>query len=129
MILCFVVVSCAGGALQPEEPIWGKQQCAHCAMLVSEKPSAAQVITAEGKRRFFDDPGCLLAWEARTSPRLVSRWVRGPGGTGWVDPQVTRFSSGNPTPMDFGFLADPQGSFSFDDVRVAVQEKANRGAQ
>lgn len=126
MLLSMLVLGCAEGALKAEEPIWGKQQCAHCAMLVSEKPPSAQALTAEGKRRFFDDLGCLVAWEDREHPKVTARWVRDPSGTGWVDPVATHFSPGHPTPMDFGFLPDAQGAASFEQVRAAVREKAQR---
>jgi hypothetical protein len=41
-----------------------------------------------------------------------------------VDPAATKFSGGNVTPMDFGFLPDAKGTLSFDQVRAAVREKA-----
>ena len=117
-------LGCDEGALKPEEPVWGKQQCAHCAMLVSQKPTAAQALTAQGKRLFFDDIGCLVAWEDREAPKVTARWVRAPSGTGWVDPTSAHFSAGHPTPMDFGFLPDAQGTVSFDALRAAVKVKA-----
>lgn len=120
-----LLLGCPERALAPVEPVWGKQSCAHCAMLVSEKAAAAQVVTADGQRRFFDDPGCMVAWEDREAPRVSARWVRGPGGAGWVDPTTARFSAGHPTPMDFGFLADTDG-VTFEQVRAAVREKAQR---
>lgn len=123
LLLWLLLLGCTEGGLKPVEPVWGKQQCAHCAMLVTEKAAAAQVITSDGKRRFFDDPGCLVAWEDREQPKLAGRWVRGPGGAGWVDPTATRFSAGHPTPMDFGFLADSTG-LTFDEMRAAVRQKA-----
>jgi len=119
-----LVVGCAERAPGPEEPIWGKQQCAHCAMLVSEKAPAAQLLGTDGKRRFFDDLGCMVAWEDREQRQVKARWVRAPSGDGWVDPAATKFSGGKVTPMDFGFLPDAQGTLSFDQVRAVVREKA-----
>jgi hypothetical protein len=126
-LLLLMVVGCAEARLVAEEPVWGKQQCAHCAMLVSEKPPAAQAVTADSRRRFFDDVGCLVAWEQREQPTVAARWVRTPEGK-WVDPASTRFSSGQATPMDFGFLPSAEGSATFDDVRAAVQQKSARGS-
>ena len=119
-----LLMGCSDGALKPGEPVWGKQQCAHCAMLVSQKPPAAQVLTTEGKRRFFDDVGCMVAWEERESPGVSARWVREPSGLGWVDPASAHFSAGHPTPMGFGFLPDAQGTITFEALRAAVKEKA-----
>lgn len=125
-LLFMLVLGCSETRLEAVEPIWGKQQCAHCAMLVSEKPPSAQAVTSDHKRRFFDDLGCLIAWELREKPQVTARWVRNPDGA-WVDPSATRFASGATTPMDFGFLPDPKGDADFDQVRAAVQEKVSRG--
>lgn len=123
-LLFLAVLGCSERVLKPEEPIWGKQQCSHCAMLVSERPPSAQAVTAEGKRYFFDDIGCMVAWEDRVAPRVAARWVRAPVGNAWADPATSRFSGGRPTPMDFGFLPDAQGTVTFDQLRDAVREKA-----
>jgi hypothetical protein len=91
-------------------------------MLVSEKAPSAQALLQNGQRRFFDDVGCLVAWEAREQPQLAAHWVRGPGGEGWVAPEATRFQAGVPTPMDYGFVAATDG-VTFDEVRAAVARK------
>ena len=126
MLLCLLVMSCAERPLEAVDPIWGKQQCAHCAMLVSERPPSAQAITAEGKRKYFDDLGCMVAWEDRESPKVAARWVRAQDGSGWIDPEDAHFVGGQATPMDYGFLPEAQGRFSFSDVRASVREKAQR---
>ncbi len=126
MVLFLLLMSCAERALEAVDPVWGKQQCAHCAMLVSAKPPAAQAITAEGKRKYFDDVGCMVAWEDRESPNVAARWVRAPDGSGWLDPEGARFVGGQATPMDSGFLPGPDGRFTFSEVRAAVREKAQR---
>lgn len=118
-----MVLGCSESVLKPEEPIWGKQQCAHCAMLVSDRPPAAQLVTADGKRHFFDDVGCMVAWEDHEGPRVAARWVHAPGGKGWTDPAATRFSAGRSTPMDFGFLPDARGTVTFDQLGDAVRGK------
>ena len=122
-LLIVLAMSCSDAPLAAVEPVWGKQQCSHCAMLVSEKPPAAQAVTSDSKRRFFDDVGCMIAWELREHPVVTARWVRADGK--WVDPAAARFSAGHSTPMDFGFLADSAGALGFAEVRAAVQEKIN----
>lgn len=124
-VLASLLVSCAEKPPQPQDPYWGKQACAHCAMLVSEKAPAAQAVLKNGQRKFFDDVGCLVAWEAREHPEVVARWVRGPNAEGWVDPAQARFAEGQPTPMDYGFIAADEG-VSFDAVRAAVAQKERR---
>ena len=121
--LMLLLVGCTQSAPRAEDPVWGKQACAHCAMLVSEKPPAAQVITGDGKRHFFDDLGCMVAFEERDHPSVAARWVRDARGKGWADPATTHFSGGHKTPMDFGFLPDLQGPVTWDDLREAVLQK------
>ena len=123
-LVLLMLAGCTERVPGPEEPIWGKQQCAHCAMLVSEKAPAAQLLTAEGKRRFFDDLGCMVAFEEREHPKVAARWVRTPADDGWVDPATVKFSGGKVTPMDFGFLSQAQGPLTFEEVRTAVNNKA-----
>jgi hypothetical protein len=120
-----LVLACESGPLKAVDPVWGKQPCAHCAMLVSERASAAQAVLDNGERKFFDDVGCMVAWEAREQPKVKARWVRGPEAEGWVEPSTAKFSSGNPTPMDFGFVAAVDG-VTWDEVVHAVQTKARR---
>ncbi len=123
LLLVMLMTSCSDARLVAEEPVWGKQQCSHCAMLVSEKVSAAQLVTTDSKRRFFDDLGCMVAWELREHPTVAARWVRANGS--WADPGSSHFSAGHATPMDFGFVADAAGTLTFDEVRTAVQERQN----
>jgi len=124
LILTLTLTAC-DSTPRPEEPIWGKQPCAHCAMLLSERALAAQALFEDGCCKFFDDVGCLVAWQDREHPRLKAQWVRGPNAEGWVDPTTAKFSSGHPTPMDFGFLASNEG-VTFDEVREAVRNKTRK---
>jgi copper chaperone NosL len=108
----------------PAEPVWGKQACAHCSMLVTEPPPAAQLSRADGTRLFFDDVGCLAAHLDREgeggAPHL---WVR--RGEGWVSATGTRYASGARTPMDFGFLPAAEG-VSWEALREAVRARGQR---
>lgn len=125
VMLSLVFAACESGPPRPQEPVWGKQACAHCAMLVSERAPAAQVLLDDGHRLFFDDVGCMVAWQEREAPRLKGQWVRAAGGEGWVEPGATKFSSGASTPMDFGFIAANEG-VTFEDVRAAVRTKVRK---
>lgn len=113
---------------RPEEPVWGKTACAHCAMLVSDKRYAAQ-LTRGGERFFFDDVGCLVSWlDERgnaASPDLRS-WVRDAETSTWVDATSARYASGAKTPMDFGFESKRGGTLGFEDVRRGVAEKRGK---
>ena len=125
LVACVALFSCEESSPKPEDPIWGKQACAHCSMLVSEKPPAAQVLPVKGTRKFFDDVGCMVAWEDREAPQLKARWVRNPVGDGWVDATTAHYLGGQITPMDFGFLPAEEG-ISFEEMKTAVRAKAAR---
>jgi copper chaperone NosL len=110
----------------PEDPIWGKQPCAHCRMLVSDPRYAAQALTASGERVYFDDVGCL-ARELAEHPGALATWVRDAKAR-WIETSRARFSGGAPTPMDFGFVVDDAGSFDFTAVQAAVVRGPARGS-
>ncbi len=120
------VAACARSD-RPEEPVWGKQPCAHCAMLVSDKRYAAQA-TMDGERRFFDDIGCMVLWadERRAPPHPA--WVRDAEQGTWVDARGARYAEGAKTPMDFGFEARAAGGLAWDEMRARViqRKKAER---
>jgi copper chaperone NosL len=119
-----VAAACDRGADEPVDPVWGKQPCAHCAMLVGDRAHAAQASSG-GDRFYFDDVGCLVLWlEERGSggaPRHV--WVRDSEAPRWLEARHARYAAGAKTPMDFGFEATSTGGAGWDDVRVAVIAK------
>jgi copper chaperone NosL len=120
-LIILLAAACTPGIGQPAEPIWGKQACAHCSMLVTEKPPAAQLTLSDGTRKFFDDVGCMVSWidHERLTPRAM--WVR--RGDAWVPAAEARYASQANTPMDFGFVAAPDG-VGWEDVKAAVRAKA-----
>jgi copper chaperone NosL len=104
------------------EPVWGKEPCAHCKMLVSDKRYAAQLVDEAGDHRFFDDIGCMVLFmDARKPPERV--WVRESTSGTWVDARTARYVQGARTPMDFGFEARNDGTIAFEAVRAAVLAK------
>ena len=112
---------------RPEDPVWGKQPCAHCAMLVTDKRYAAQAIV-DGDRRFFDDVGCMVLWADERGKDLALAWVRDADKGGWVEAGGARYASGARTPMDFGFEAREGGTVGWSDVkaRVVAKKRAER---
>jgi hypothetical protein len=86
-------------------------------MLVSDPRFAAQLVDASGRRRFFDDIGCLdahLAEHPSETPRGL--WVR--LGESWVDARSARYFSDAASPMDYGFVAGERGPLDFSSVRA-----------
>lgn len=104
------------------DPVWGKEPCAHCAMLVSDKRHGAQVIDS-GDRRFFDDVGCMVVWLREHGDPADRAWVRDAGGVRWIDAKSARYQGGARTPMDFGFETRDDG-VGWDEMRDRVNAQA-----
>lgn len=119
MLITVLALGCTQDPPRAEDPYWGKQPCGHCAMLVSETAPAAQVVLTDGARRYFDDVGCLVGWEAREARAVRARWVRTPADDGWVNAETALYSSGHRTPMGYGFLPDTAG-LSWSELREAI---------
>jgi copper chaperone NosL len=121
-----LATSACEDATRPVDPVWGKQPCASCAMLVSERRYAAELSTARGDRLFFDDVGCLAAYLREHRPEVRGIWAH--DGSRWVDARVARFAPGQRTPMDYGFAVAEAGAASFEDVeRAVVARHADEG--
>jgi copper chaperone NosL len=116
LFLFFFLLAACEKTDTPVDPVWGKQPCAHCQMLVSDKRYAAQAVTATGDRLFFDDPGCLVKWMETNKP--AKAWVH-PGG--WVEVGVARFAPSAKTPMDYGFEPRDDGPLGFEEVRSRLK--------
>jgi hypothetical protein len=100
---------------QPEDPVWGKQSCGSCAMLVSDRHFAGQAITARGERLFFDDPGCLATYVSQHDG-VQHAWLMSARGQ-WIDAEKAHFEAGAKSPMDYGFQVTEAGTL---DLRTVV---------
>jgi hypothetical protein len=108
-------------SLEPAEPVWGKEPCAHCMMLVSERAPSAQALLEGGQRKFFDDVGCMVLYVEREGVTPKAWWVR--VGDGWKRAEEARYAREH-TPMDFGFVGASEG-VTFDEVKAAVKAKGS----
>jgi copper chaperone NosL len=125
--LVLTLAACEPSTDKPSDPVWGKEPCAHCAMLVTEKRFAAQLTTADGRRLHFDDVGCMLGYLADRKPSVHGSWVMD-GDTGtWLGARVALYRSGERTPMDFGFVASSREGTSYDLMERAVAARLSQG--
>ncbi len=115
LLLALALLGC-NAEREPVEPVWNKQPCDHCRMLLSERPYAAQAIDPEGDRRFFDDVGCLADY-LNDHPGSYAAWVA--LDDGWVDVAQARFVGDRRTPMGSGFAASADGGLDFTAVRAS----------
>ena len=122
-LAAIAIVACDDGS-KPVDPVWGKQPCAACSMLVSERRHAAQLTTARGERHYFDDVGCLAHSLRHARPEARGMWAR--DESGWVDAKQARYAKGLKTPMDYGFAASASGTASFDEVLAALAAPQDR---
>ncbi len=108
------------------DPVWGKEPCAHCAMLVGDRRFAAQIVTTS-ERKWFDDVGCFVLWAEAHPGKVQKAWVRDADGSGWLDAGSARYASGARTPMDFGFEGHASAAgktVGFEEMRAAVLARA-----
>jgi copper chaperone NosL len=120
MLFVLALAACENDHDRAVEPVWGKQPCEHCRMLLSHKPSAGQLVR-DGQRYYFDDLGCMARWldEQRVTVRA---WVR--QGDQWVDAEQARYRDDASTPMDYGFVPAAEGRITWTQLRARV---ANQG--
>lgn len=89
-------------------------------MIVENHRTAAEVLTQDGERLFFDDAGCMVVWLSKHPGAESKTWAM--TESGWAEATSARWSSGATTPMDFGWTASSAGS-SWNDMRAAVLER------
>lgn len=128
VILAIVALSTAALAAcesldKPVDPVWNKQPCAHCHMLLGERRHAAQLVTRSGERLHFDDVGCLVEAIASDPARVERAWVQNDAGA-WVEARNTRYARGAKTPMGYGFIARADGELSFDQLPAQLAQHA-----
>lgn len=130
MVACLVVLllACGPTKVEPEEPVWNKQACAECMMLLSDRRTAAQAQLPDGTHVFFDDFGCLVQWLSRPPELPRGTWVRAPSGSGWVDASKAYYSEGHMTPMDYG-LVSAQSGLTFEQASAAARSRAQQRKQ
>jgi copper chaperone NosL len=94
----------------PRPIAYDRESCAHCRMLISEPRFAAQLETAEGEVRSFDDPGCLLADLATRSAQPRALWFHHVREERWLDAAHVAFEPAERTPMGYGLAAVDAGT-------------------
>jgi copper chaperone NosL len=118
----------------PVEPAWDRDHCAHCRMAVSDPHFAAEIQTDDGRVLFFDDPGCLLAYErahAGTSPKERAVYFHHAREARWLPRSAAGFLRGADTPMNWGYTAvaaGEPGAVPADAVVLSPTPEARHGA-
>ncbi len=108
---------------RPLDPVWGKQACAHCAMLLSGPRFGAQLTTEAGDRYYFDDPGCMASFVRERPVRVRAMWVH--DQSGWVDAKSARYEAAV-SPMDYGFAPSSRGTADWAAVDQAAAQRGEK---
>ncbi len=118
----FVLAACST-ALEPASPVWNRQSCDECRMALSDDRHAAQIVGADGRRRWFDDIGCLVL-HLRDEPAPKAIWVTDEASGAWLPAVEARFRFGASTPMGYGVAAGRGGDgMTFDALDAALRER------
>lgn len=107
----------------PVPIVWEKEACAHCHMHIGEPRFAAQLQTSEGETFNFDDPGCLLRFQAERPRKVHAIYFHHQTEDRWLRLQETGFAAVAPTPMGYNLGAVPigtPGALSLDDAQHLV---------
>lgn len=97
------------GKPEPFRVLYGVDTCAECGMLVTARPSVAQMTTAREKARFCD-VGCLLLYVKRAYPGLeqdgvLAMYVPDWETLEWVEAEQAWWVTTNlATPMGWGVV-------------------------
>ena len=112
----------------PTEPDHG-EACAFCNMKVygsSESMGVftAQAITQSGERLFFDDSGCLLNLQRKTSEEFVASWVKDLESNEWIEVEESAVvKAAIETPMKYGyaFFSSPEQADAYVNDNTKLQ--------
>ncbi len=113
----------------PVDIAWDREPCAQCHMLIGDHSFAAQIQTTDGRVLDFDDPGCLLKYEAERKPSERAIYFHQLKGEGWLSRDKVAFVPVPSSPMGYDLGAVPigtPGAISIDEARARVLGLAPR---
>lgn len=120
ILTLLLTVGCLQEELVPREPLWGKEACSRCRMILSEKRYAVQRLFPNGEVHYYDDIICAL--KHNHAPDEGDLYVRPFDGNDWVAANKVMYLPGLMTPMNSGFGAVKEGgTVSFDEVIKKIE--------
>lgn len=87
---------------------WDRDMCDRCVMVISDRKNSIQLRGKTKKQEHrFDDIGCMVIWIKESNINLdkLDIWVNDVQSGEWIDAKNAFYTSGNQTPMDYGFSA------------------------
>ena len=123
--LCTVVLTLRYTQRLPSGPVaivWDREACAECRMHIGEPRFAAQLHISDGRVLNFDDPGCLLRYEAEQRPARRASYFHALGEDRWLGAEEVAFVPAEGSPMGYDLGAVPRGTRGALDY-AAAQER------
>ncbi|BBG66337.1 nitrous oxide reductase maturation protein, outer-membrane lipoprotein NosL [Hydrogenimonas sp.] len=114
LLLSFTFMAGFGGCEKkdwrvPEKMHWDRDMCERCKMAVSDRNYAVEVVDPKTHKHYkFDDIGCALLWFKENGYGWMKDaviWVNDAKTGEWIDAKKAYYTTGNVTPMGFGFAA------------------------
>ena len=94
---------------KPHEVHWDRDMCSRCAMVISDRNHAVQVINpTDGRVYVFDDIGCTILWFKEQDIKWEEKaviWITDIKTSKWIDAKKAFYDTMNLTPMAYGFGA------------------------
>jgi hypothetical protein len=104
--------------------VLGKYQDSDCGMVVESLEFASQVVTEDGKTRFFHDIGGMANYlKDKPFKQNATIWVHTKDTNEWIDGKKAWYSTNEITPMSYGFgayKAKSDGMVDYDVMFVRV---------
>jgi copper chaperone NosL len=121
LALILILFGTAGCSSGPQPISQGRDECAHCKMLITDGRFAAQLVTDRGKYEKFDSVECLLDDLSERSYRSI--WVSNAVAPGqWIEADKAVFVRSDKirSPMGGGIAAfgTAEEAKSLTDVRT-----------
>lgn len=86
----------------PQPAGWDRESCTECHMLISDRRFAAQLQTADGAIRNFDDPGCLMLYVVHQHTPVHAVYFLDSKSGQWLRSEEAGFVRSTNSPMGRG---------------------------
>lgn len=109
-LLIFMFLGCENRVEQGASKVhWDRDMCARCVMVISDRKNTVQLQDPATKKVYkFDDIGCMAIWfidENINFNEGSDIWITDADTGEWIDARKAFYTTGNLTPMAFGFSA------------------------
>ncbi len=109
---------------KPLEIVLGKYQDSDCGMVVNSLEFASQIVTDDGKTRFFHDIGGMANYlKDKSFKDDIVVWVYSKDTNEWIDGKTAWYSTNEITPMSYGFGAyknKQEGFIAYEEMNLRV---------